>query len=655
MRRLKDLVRAAFKFVASQFVLDTKNKELVKAQFSLFSTQVPLMYAVLLINTWALAFSFYNEAPDWLSVYIPMGITLVCGIRILSWLRSRSADPSFESAHKMLVRTNILSGAFTIMLTVWSLMLYPYGNSFMQGHIAFFMAITGVGVIICLQQLRSAALIIALSVNVPFVLFFGTTGIASFLIIAGNMVLVTAALLMVTTVQSRNFASMIDARVELEAANKENEKLANRDSLTGLANRRQFFTHLNQEFVLAERSKSKLTVGIIDLDGFKPINDLYGHAMGDNLLTQVGARLSELANEHLSISRLGGDEFALVIKNDLTNEQLLAFGREVCDILNTPFALPDASVQISGSIGFAVYPDLASSAHELYERADYALYQSKKTNRGDAVVFCKSHIRDIETDSKIELILSDANLEQEIAVFFQPIVDLKTSRTVAFEALARWDGPILGKVSPAVFIPIAEKTGLITRLTEILLNKALLAASRWPDDIRLSFNLSAKDISSPIAAMKIFKIIKNSQIDPKRIDLEITETATMFDFEQAQSSIQLLKSLGCGIALDDFGTGFSSLSQLHALPLTKIKIDRSFVTQIDQKPASYKIVKSLLALSRDMHLQCVIEGVETKDELKVIDSCGGQFVQGYFFSEPLPETEIAHFIKETVTPHRFAQ
>lgn len=646
------MVRAALKFIVSQFVLDAKNKELVKAQFDLFSTQVPLMYSVLLINTWALAISFYGQAPDWLSLYIPLAITIVCGVRILSWLRSRKVVSSFESAHKMLMRTNVLSGAFTIMLTAWSLMLFPYGNSFMQGHIAFFMAITGVGVIICLQQLRSAALIIALSVNVPFVLFFGTTGIASFLIISGNMVLVTVTLLMVTTVQSRNFANMIEARVELEAVNKENEKLANRDPLTGLANRRQFFTHLNHQFAESERASRQLTVGVIDLDGFKPINDLYGHAMGDNLLMQVGEQLSELADQHIFVSRLGGDEFALVINKDLSNEKLLALGRKICGILNTSFILPEASVQISGSIGFAVYPDLASSSKELYERADYALFHGKKTNRGDVTIFCHSHIQKIETDSKIERILSDANLEQEIAVFYQPIVDLGTSRTVAFEALARWDGPVLGKVSPAHFIPIAEKTGLITRLTEILLKKAIKAALTWPKDIRLSFNLSAKDISSPTAALKIFNIIRNSKIDPKRIDLEITETATMFDTEQAQSSIQLLKSLGCGIALDDFGTGFSSLSHLHALPLTKIKIDRSFVTQIDQKPASYKIVKSLLALGRDMHLQCVIEGVETEEELAVIDSCGGQLVQGYFFSEPLPESKVSHFIKETVTPHR---
>jgi predicted signal transduction protein with EAL and GGDEF domain len=259
------LVRAALKFIVSQFVFDTKNKELVKAQFDLFSTQVPLMYTVLLINTWALAISFYGQAPDWLSVYIPMAITIVCGVRILGWLRSRKVVSSFESAQKMLVRTNVLSGAFTIVLTAWSLMLFPYGDSSMQGHIAFFMAITGVGVIICLQQLRSAALIIALSVNVPFVLFFGSTGISSFLIISGNMVLVTVTLLMVTTVQSRNFASMIEARVALEAVSKENEKLANRDALTGLANRRQFFTHLDYEFAEAERTNRRLIVGIIDL------------------------------------------------------------------------------------------------------------------------------------------------------------------------------------------------------------------------------------------------------------------------------------------------------------------------------------------------------------------------------------------------------
>ena len=249
--------------------------------------------------------------------------------------------------------------------------------------------------------------------------------------------------------------------------------------------------------------------------------------------------------------------------------------------------------------------------------------------------------------------LSRADLDAELAVLFQPIIDIQSGRTVAFEALARWNSPVLGSVSPALFIPVAERIGLIGALTCVLLKKALAAACRWPDNVGLSFNLSTHDISSPDGVATIASIILSSGIDPRRLDLEITETAMMYDFGQAKASIEVFKILGCGIALDDFGTGYSSLSQLHALPLTKIKIDRSFVSGLHQNPASYKIVKSLLALSSDMGLGCVIEGVETSEELDALKKLGGLLVQGYFYSPPVAETEIAGFLPGR-TPVRMA-
>jgi predicted signal transduction protein with EAL and GGDEF domain len=199
-------------------------------------------------------------------------------------------------------------------------------------------------------------------------------------------------------------------------------------------------------------------------------------------------------------------------------------------------------------------------------------------------------------------------------------------------------------VPPDQFVAVAERAGIVSRLTRVLLEKALAAATRWPDEIRLSFNLSNHDISSSEGVVRIVGMVHKSGIDPRRIDFEITETSIMRDFEQAKTAIDTLKALGCGVSLDDFGTGFSSLSQLHALPLTKIKIDRSFVTELHERPASYKIVKSLIALSRDMGLGCVIEGVETADELNTLVRLGGFEIQGYYYSPPLPESELTAFL-----------
>lgn len=312
--------------------------------------------------------------------------------------------------------------------------------------------------------------------------------------------------------------------------------------------------------------------------------------------------------------------------------------------LRKTFELTGAAVQISGSVGFTVFPELAGDAVELFEQADYALYHSKRTSRGSAVLFSAKHQDEIHRNGRIEYALRVADLNNELSVVFQPIVDARTDRVIAFEALARWNSESLGDVSPGHFVPVAERSGLINRLTRVLLEKALTAATRWPDHIRLSFNLSNHDISSPEGVIRIMGIILKSGVEPNRVDFEITDTAIMRDFEQAKSAINTLKTFGCGISLDDFGTGYSSLSQLHALPLTKIKIDRSFVTELHQRPASYKIVKSLIALSRDMELGCVIEGVETEQELKALLQLGGFEIQGYYYSPPLPELELAAYL-----------
>lgn len=636
------MLKLVFARIARLVSVPSGNPDLLKAQFEVFSKQVPLMYCIVLINSWGLALNFMSTAPIWLSLYVPIGFSAVCCIRLIGWWRSRHIIATAEYAHKALTRTNLFAFVLSVILTSWALSLYPYGDPYMQGNIGFFIAITGLGVIFCLQQLLSAAFITGIVIHGAFIVYFSMSGIASFVGMAVNSVLVAIAMLLVVTVQFRHFSAAVSARTRLEALNKENARLANLDPLTGLANRRQFFAHLEDAF--ARSAGRRLAVGVIDLDGFKPVNDQYGHVVGDSMLVEVGRRLETFADETIHISRLGGDEFALTVTDCPDDGALLALGERVCAALRLPFEFADTTLQLSGSIGFAVFPHLASTAEELYVRADYALYQSKRTTRGHALLFSNHHIVEIENSNQIEQALSHADLDAEMTVVFQPIVDIKTSETQSFEALARWDSPVLGRVSPGLFIPVAERIGLVNQLSRVLLNKALAVASTWPEEVGLSFNLSTHDISSSDKVASIVGIILSSGIDPCRLDLEITETAVMYDFTQAKAAIGIFKLLGCGIALDDFGTGYSSLSQLHALPLTKIKIDRSFVSDLDKIPASYKIVKSLLALSADMGLGCVIEGVETSEELAALEKLGGRLVQGYFYSPPVSAAEAVKFL-----------
>lgn len=641
--------RSIFSGICDLFSVPQDDTELLVAQYSAFSKQIPVLYFILLTNTWMLAISFVGTAPTFLSLYLPAALTAFCAIRLVLWARSAKTQPTKQDAFEALVRTNRLAAVLSIAFSIWSIALFPYGDAYGQAHIAFYMAITVIGCIFCLMHLRSASLAVAVIVNVIFVIFFGLSGTPTFAELAINVALVTLAMLFILFVHYKQFTQLIAARDEAQSLIHENARLANLDPLTGLPNRRHFFERLNREFGRAQEGDRKLAVGVADLDGFKPVNDLYGHAAGDTLLLEVGRRLREASGDKLNLARIGGDEFAVIVSEFENEEDLLSVGNRMCESLQLPFFLAEGTVQISASIGFAIYPDLAMTAMALFERADYALYKCKRDKQGHAAVFSAEHYSEIQRDVEIERTLHAADLEQELYVVFQPIVDIEVNRTIAFEALARWQSQALGPLSPALFIPVAERIGMINKVTRVLLEKALTAASRWPDDIRLSFNLSAKDISTTDGTVRLVATILKSGFDPKRIDFEITETAMLNDFAKALETVEILRALGCGICLDDFGTGYSSLTQLHSLPLTKIKVDRSFVANLHHKPASYKIVKSLLALSRDMGLGCVVEGVQQNEELLALRDLGCRKVQGFLFSKPLSEENALEHLMQAST------
>jgi diguanylate cyclase (GGDEF)-like protein len=631
---------------ARLFCVPRDNPRLLRAQYHALARQIPLMYFILLVNSWALACTHFLTSPVWLTVYIPLVLTLICMARAVSWRRGSHVEPNEKDILEALERTNRICGVVAVGFTVWALALFPYGDSYAKAHVAFYMAITVIGCIFCLMHLRSAALLTAAVVNIAFVAFFASADNPTFIATAVNVVLVSMAMLVILQNHYRNFTGLVNAQAQTEALSDENSRLANQDSLTGLPNRRRFFTCLQTCLEEAGGDGSRLAVGILDLDGFKPVNDLYGHSVGDRLLQQVGARLNALLPSEVHVARLGGDEFALIVPDCGADEQLSEFARHICEALGKPYVLVDVPVQVGASLGLATFPDRATNSGELFEYADYALYQSKRNHPGKMALFSAAHQEQLLRDIVTEQALRRADLEREFEVVFQPIIALQSGKTVAFEALARWHSAELGAVSPGQFIPIAERIGMINRLTLPLLGKALRVAERWPAPVRLSFNLSAHDCGSAEAVAQIATLLGAGLCDPARVDLEITETATMQDIAQVQEAIKVFRRLGCGISLDDFGTGYSSLSQLHALALTKLKVDRSFVARIDEKPASFKIVKSLLALSQDMALDCIIEGVETPQEAAALVGLGCEYVQGYLFARPMSADQTYAWLAE---------
>jgi diguanylate cyclase (GGDEF)-like protein len=621
------------------------NPLLLKAQYTALSGQLPIMYVILLINTLALAATHYAVAPRWLALYIPAALTVFGSRRALMWWRLRSVPATPELVFKHLTRTNRLAFFIALGFTAWALALFPYGDAYTKSHVAFYMAITVIACIFCLMHLRSAALITTAVVNLAFIAFFLAAGSPTYTAMAINVLLVSAAMILVLHHHYQAFTRLVNMQLRAEKLSEENRRLANEDSLTGLPNRRQFFALLDQALAEAHRTQTRLAVGLIDLDGFKPVNDVYGHGVGDKLLLQVGQRLLGFVGDDLHLARLGGDEFGLLMRHVESDEALMTIAGEVGNALREPFLIGEIQIAISASLGLVMYPDMANDPVEAYEFADYALYKSKREGPGTVCLFSVEHRRALRCDNATEQGLRRANIHEEFGLVFQPIVDVQTGRTVAFEALARWVSPELGQVSPGKFIPVAERIGFINRLTLPLLEKALAGASCWPEDVRLSFNLSAHDCGSNAAVERIIELVRSSGFAPARLDFEITETAVIQDLDQAKCAINAFRQLGCGVSLDDFGTGYSSLSQLHALSLTKLKIDRSFISCIEDNPASYKIVKSLLALSADMELECVSEGVERREELQVLKALDCALVQGYLISRPMPLAQTIEWLQ----------
>lgn len=639
------------------FTIPHDDPELLKAQYAAFVRQIPLLYVILVSNTWILSGTYWRTAPLWLTLVCPLVLSVVCVTRVVQWWRRRNDAVEPQKAGAALSRTFVLSGLLAAAFSVWSIGLYPFGTAEMQAHIAFYMAITVIGCIFCLTHLRSAAFVVAAVVNTAFVLFFAATGHQIFQSMSLNVAMVSGAMLAILSVNYRDFTLLVRSRRELQdihaqtqALSDENFRLANIDSLTDLPNRRSFFSVLTRRVGEASLT-TPLTLGVLDLDGFKPINDTHGHATGDALLQAIADRLRAVCGGGADIFRLGGDEFALLF-SDASPGAVIDLAESICTALRQTFELPSGTVRVSGTLGLAVYPDMAANGAELFERADYAMYRAKHgTGRGRPWFFGLEDEQAIRRSSIIEQAIRTGNLDSELRLVFQPIVDAVSEALIGFEALARWDNPELGAISPAEFIPIAERSGMMGALTPVLLTKALEAAAAWPEHLRLSFNLSIQDITTTAALRRILTLLGGARIPIDRVDLEITETAILNDFRALLYAVHLLKQTGASISLDDFGTGYTSLRQVQELPLDRLKIDRSFITGLDQSPASQKIVKLLASLCDDLGIQCLVEGVETEAELAAVRAIGCHQVQGFLFGRPMPESEVAGFIADWDARH----
>jgi diguanylate cyclase (GGDEF)-like protein len=432
----------------------------------------------------------------------------------------------------------------------------------------------------------------------------------------------------------------IKARMSAEALA---EATARHDALTGLANRRLLHERLDATLT-ARDSRAPFAVMLIDLDRFKPINDVYGHAAGNAVLCAVADRLTALVPPGSTVARLGGDEFVVLSPRGLDYDAFTDLAQKMIAAIQRPVPWNQGQVEVDSTIGIALANEDGQDADALLHQADTAMYHGKREGRGTFRFFQTGMDVAQKIRARLETELRAAIANNEIAPYYQPIVSLPGRELVGFEVLARWNHATRGVVPPDDFIPIAEEAGLIGDLFYNLLRRACLDARRWPPHLQMAINISPRQLRDHQMPTRILAILTETGFAPNRLETEVTESALINDLETARSILTSLQNLGVKIALDDFGTGYSSLYHLKELKFNKLKIDRSYVTNLKQGSERAKLVDAIIQLGASLSLQTTAEGIETDTNLDWLSDQGCDFAQGYYFGRPMTKEAADVFL-----------
>ncbi len=748
--------------------LPARAEQTLRARYNSLSRLVPLLYAVLLANSWVLVYSFYPVAPAILTLVVPSLLTVVCLIRLCAWVNRPRCDSACDmtDCEKAFQRTSRLTVLLTLGFLIWTILLFPYGDLVAQSHIAFFLVISTLVTMSCLVHYRQAALYVAAIAGSGSILLLTMSNHAVFGAMAVNILIVVMTFTVLTQLQNRNFMELVEARNQSRARAREQARLldmiedmpvavmtvdlrdwtinyanayskrlldriedllpiksdtligtsvdvfhrnpehqrailsdpsklphnariklgdevlelnisavmdksgaylgpmvtwdivtkeveaeerilwlAHHDTLTGLPNRAKFNDELRAALSGPEPQFCLL---FVDLDGFKLINDSLGHSVGDAILQQVAERLQSVCTPNgATVGRLGGDEFAVILPDqDVGKAKVLA--EELIEALSVRYRLDDhRQVRISASVGISVAPEHARDGKLLLSRADIALSDAKRSGKSMARVFAPSMEKEVRERVLLEADLRHAlEKEEGLYVFYQPILDIKTRKVTAREALIRWNHPQRGWVAPGHFIPIAEQSGLICDLGSFVLDRACKDAVAWNDQARVAVNVSPQQLGKGAFATTVLATLAESGLPPQRLEIEITETALLNEEVQGIHDLRQLHAMEVRVALDDFGTGYSSLAHLRAFPFDKIKIDGSFVRDCATRPDCAAVVRAVADLGKRLGVTTVAEGVETETHLQLVTEEGCSEVQGHYFGVPQPMEPIAAILPE---------
>ena len=630
----------------------TPEEAVTMEQLRAISQNIPALYLMLTVAAIALGATFVGNAPALLTVGIPGIFVALSTIRLAFWKFGDSRLMHPEEARTKLKQIEVLTSALFLFLGVWVWSLLPYASGEERLYLSFFTAFTGASSTICaISRPRLVGVCLFMTLGVFCLLFFdwnerfyfyatmqlGVTYLVFFLASRTYKMRLAQSVVLLNRLNAEN-------RRSSELADT-NESMALTDMLTGLPNRRQFFQDVDASY--DPKTDEKLPViGLIDLDGFKPINDVFGHTAGDAVLVETARRLKRVLGDKASVSRLGGDEFAYILPRTVSQKEAKRIAQQIVNAMNEPVQLPNRDTsRVSASVGYSSRAFAVKSAHDLLEQADFALFRAKEHKVGQAIEFSASHAESQLREAVVHQALKKADLEKELRLVFQPIVNSTDGAVNRCEALARWDSPQLGSVPPLEFVAIAEKMGMTQQLTRVVVRKALEQLRRWPELPSMSVNLSAQDIiSRETSDSLVAMILAEPESVRERLVLEVTESSLLNDMEEARYNLMKFRFMGLKIALDDFGTGYSSLRYLQELEFDIVKIDRSFGAAINTTARGLGLVATIQHLCRSLAIECIIEGIETREQLETARSAGCRLVQGYLYAAPLDALELHAYL-----------
>ena len=450
--------------------------------------------------------------------------------------------------------------------------------------------------------------------------------------------------------QVESLEQVVTARTEgLEAANRQLRHLATHDALTGLPNRVLLDDRLTQAIAHAERDGQQFAVMVIDLDRFKLVNDSLGHRAGDELLSEVALRLSGIVRSIDTVARVGGDEFVLLVSPSSDAHDVEQVARRAIEALQAPTRISGVDLRISPSIGIALYPADGASTETLMANADAAMYCAKQRGRNNVQRFEPGMDRVTRERVGLENDLHYALARGQFSLHYRPKVDAASGKVHSAEALIRWQHPERGMIGPALFIPIAEECGLIESIGEWVIREACQQSKAWQMEglppLRIAVNVAASQFRQGNLLDVIRRALNDAALDPRYLELEITESAVMTDPEESAGILEDLSRMGVLVSVDDFGTGYSSMSYLRRFPIDKLKIDRGFIAELMTRADDASIVRAIISLAHSLRLKVVAEGVETLEQLDFLKSMGCDQYQGYHFSPPLPATEFSELLR----------